>query len=167
VPVVKLKLPPNQSRPGQFPGTRSGRAVDSARSGAELSPVAALAHDLRSPLAAVLGFARLAREDLRAGDALRAAGLIERIERSAAMLEAILECALDDRGRANAADLGSVLEQIRAERKRDLERRGIRLVSPESWPALAVNPAALYRLVNNLVGNAIDHMGYAIVAPFA
>ena len=127
-----------------------------------LSEVAALAHDLRSPLAAVLGFVRLAKEDLEAGDLARAATLLDRVERSAAMLGAMVESVLDSRGAPIAqADLGGVLEQVRGERKRDLERRGIRLLSPEETPLLSVQQVDLYRLVSNLVGNAIDHMGSA------
>jgi len=135
------------------------RRIRSAIGDSPLPPVAALAHDLRSPLAAVLGFARLAREELEAGDATRAATLIERIERSATMMESMLCGALGQPAHASVADLRSVLEQVRAERKRELERRGIRVLAPENAPAFAVGQADLYRLVSNLVGNAIDHMG--------
>ena len=141
--------------------TRADRSVE-RRAGLtahELAAVAALAHDLRSPLSAVLGFARLAREDLAAGDNARAALLIDRIERSASTLGAILRCALDESACPSTADLNGVLEQISTERKPELERRDIRLLTPEDPPALGVRHAELYRLVNNLVGNAIDHMG--------
>ncbi len=134
-------------------GTRAEPAPTS------LPAAAALAHDLRSPLAAVLGFARLAREDLAAGDTARAALLIERIERSAGMLEAVLRSALEPADVAPVADLAGVLAQVRAERKRDLERRGIHLSAPTDAPPLAARPADLYRLVSNLVANAVEHMG--------
>jgi signal transduction histidine kinase len=124
--------------------------------------VAALAHDFRSPLAAVLGFVRLAKEDLQAGEVDHATTLLGRIERSASTLEAMLDSVLGSPRTPGAqADLCGVLEQVRAERKRDLERRRIRLLGPEETPLLSVGQADLYRLVSNLVGNAIDHMGNA------
>ncbi len=125
----------------------------------EPPPIASLAHDLRSPLAAVLGFARLAREELASGDVGRAGLLIQRIERSARTLESILQSVLEPASAPHAADLPRVIEQIRSERKFELERRAIRLLAPENAPALAVRSADLYRLLSNLIGNAIDHMG--------
>jgi two-component system osmolarity sensor histidine kinase EnvZ len=135
----------------------------------DLSPVAALAHDLRSPISAVLGFARLAREDLDAGDLGRAKAFLERIERSAAVIDAVLEAALagDSRETAVPADLDLALEQIRSERKGDLERGRIRVIAQSDAPGFAVRQADLYRLLSNLVGNAIDHMGTAVNATIA
>jgi signal transduction histidine kinase len=117
----------------------------------------------------VLGFSQLAREDLRAGHVARVALLLDRIERSAAMLDAMLQSALDARlapGRARAS-LGSVLEQVHAERKCELEQRAIRLVCVGDAPLFAIRQSDLYRVVSNLVGNAIDHMGAASDATIA
>ncbi len=122
----------------------------------------ALAHDLRSPLSAVLGFARLAREDLASGTTTRAAHLIARIEQSASTLDGILRSALTPMHGFENADISQVLEQIRAERKQEFERRGIRLLAPDDPPMLACRRAELYRLLSNLVGNAVDHMGDAV-----
>lgn len=131
------------------------------------APLEALAHDLRSPLSAVLGFARLAREDLASGAPARAASLIARIEQSASTIDEMLRGALTPMRGAETADVSQVLEQVRSERKRELERRGIRLLSPEDPPVLACRPSELYRLLSNLVGNAIDHMGEALAPEIA
>ena len=162
---MKLPLPfthadrglPVSVKDGELAGDPRSREL--AHGAGEPSPVAALAHDLRSPLSAVLGFARLAREDLAEGNTARAALLIDRIERSASTLEEILRAALGGSSCAHTADLASVLEQIRAERKGELEEREIQLTTPEDPPVLSVRRADLYRLASNLVGNAIDHMG--------
>lgn len=106
----------------------------------------------------MLGFARLAREDLVAGDFERAADLINRIERSAATMDAILLGALGESAN-DVSDPSRVVEQIRAERKLELERRHISLLGPAESPLLAVAHAQLYRLMTNLIGNAIAHMG--------
>jgi signal transduction histidine kinase len=140
------------------PPARSSRSHVAADGADPREAVAALAHDLRSPTAAVLGFARLARQDLAAGDLTRALDLIDRIERSASTMDAILLGALGEPARP-VSDLVRVVDQVRAERKLELERRHIRLVGPTESPLLGVADAQLYRLMTNLIGNAISHMG--------
>jgi signal transduction histidine kinase len=122
------------------------------------SAVAALAHDLRSPLCGVIGFARLASEELARGNTTRAAALLERVQRSAGTLAALVQAAADSPAH-QTADLVRVVEEVRAERKHDFERKRARLEAPADAPRLACPPASLYRVLSNLIGNALDHMG--------
>lgn len=134
-------------------------ALPAVAAGRDAEAAARLAHDLRSPLAAVLGFARLAREEIGA-DSSRADLLLTRLERSARTMEEILCGALHDSAcSVPPADPCEVLEQIRGELKARLERHRIALSVPEEAPRLACRRADLYRILSNLIGNAIEHMG--------
>jgi signal transduction histidine kinase len=140
---------------------REIEARDAARRDLEL--ITCFAHDLRSPLAAVLGFARLLRDEVGGESNPRAATLLARLERSAATIDEILRSGLRERPlRAKAADAREVLEQIRAERKASLELAGIDLSLPDDAPRVACCRSDLYRVLSNLIGNAIAHMGAPI-----
>ena len=146
-------------------GARGNRALllewaDERRHAALAPPLSAFAHDLRSPLAAVLGFARLAREDLLDGSLSRAQQLVGRIERSARTIETMISAALQSAPAASVvADPHEVLEQIRGEIKARLDAGGIGLALPDDPPLLACDRIQLYRLLSNLICNAIEHMG--------
>ena len=126
----------------------------------------ALAHDLRSPLAGVLGFSRLLREDY--AEQLDETGrhFIDRIERGARSMERLLRDLLElarigQPGEVPALiDAHALLRQLAADLKPRLEETGIALVLPagQSGP-LYCDRARLYQLFSNLIGNAIQHMG--------
>lgn len=136
-------------------------APDAARGQVRAVPsLPALAHDLRSPLAAVLGFARLAGEELSDGSAPRIQHLVSRIEQSARTMAAMIDAAQ----RAvpspdQITDPLEVLLQLHAELKSRLDARHIRLLLPEDPPQVSCDRTQLYRLLTNLLVNAIDHMG--------
>ncbi|MBM4381846.1 MAG: HAMP domain-containing histidine kinase [Deltaproteobacteria bacterium] len=148
------------SRRASAHGARLGDATLVYVEWEETAPdrVAALAHDLRSPLCGVIGFSRLAREELARGNTARAVSFLERIERFAGTLQALIESAADPTHQP-LADVTRVVEEIRAERKQELDRKGVRLVTPLDAPALACAPGSLHRVLSNLIDNAIDHMG--------
>jgi len=128
--------------------------------------VQALAHDLRSPLVALLGFSRLLRQDY--GELLNQTGahFLDRIEQSGRTMESLIHDLLElsrigQRGdRPSFVDPRAVFMQLQAELKPRLESAGIRLVLPNAPPSLVYcDRTRLYQVMSNLIGNAIDHMG--------
>jgi PAS domain S-box-containing protein len=124
-----------------------------------------LAHDLRSPLVALLGFSRLLRQDF--GDLLDDTGghFIDRIEKAARMMESLIHDLLElsrigkHGERARLVDPRAVLLQLGAEFKPRLDEGGIRLSLPENPPLVFCDRTRLYQVFSNLIGNAVDHMG--------
>jgi signal transduction histidine kinase len=127
-----------------------------------------LAHDLRSPLVALLGFSRLLRQDY--GDRLDDTGahFIDRIEQAGRTMEALIHDLLELSriGRPGEhpvlIDPRSVLTQLAAELKPRLEADGIELRMPDHPPLLYCDRTRLYQVFSNLIGNAIDHMGEGV-----
>lgn len=127
--------------------------------------VNALAHDLRSPLVAVLGFSRLLRQDY--GGLLDQTGVhfIDRIEQAGRTMESLIHDLLElsriegPGEPAPLVDPQAVLLQLKAELKPRLEDAGIELVLPEAPTRIACDRIRLYQVFSNLIGNAIEHMG--------
>jgi len=160
---------------GKFAGTvLSLRAVSAnqpllselQRKNAELEHcVHALAHDLRSPLVALLGFSRLLRQDY--GAQLDDTGLhfIDRIEQAGRTMEDLIHDLLElsrigqSGERKSLVDPKTVLNQLYAELKPRLDAGQIRLLLPSDPPLVYCDRTRLYQVFSNLIGNAIDHMG--------
>jgi PAS domain S-box-containing protein len=124
-----------------------------------------LAHDLRSPLVALLGFSRLLRQDY--GDRMDETGchFLDRIEQAGRTMEVLIHEILElsrigrSGDRRSLVDPRIVLLQIAAELKPRLDAQGIQLMTPASPPMVFCDRTRLYQLFSNLIGNAIDHMG--------
>jgi two-component system sensor kinase FixL len=124
-----------------------------------------LAHDLRSPLVALLGFSRLLRQDY--GARLDDTGLhfVDRIEQAGRTMETLIHDLLElsrigQPGERRAlVDPRSVLQHLHAELKPRLDAAGIDLVLPASPPLVYCDRTRLYQVFSNLIGNAIEHMG--------
>ncbi len=124
-----------------------------------------LAHDLRSPLVALLGFSRLLRQDY--GDRLDDTGthFVDRIEQAGRTMEALIHDLLElsrigQPGEHPAMiDPRAVLLQLEAELKPRLETEGITLTLPKDPPLVYCDGTRLYQVFANLIGNAIEHMG--------
>ena len=136
------------------------------RKNAELEhTVHAVSHDLRSPLAAMLGFSRLIREDY--ADVLDDKGqhFVRRIEEAGRTMEGLIHNLLELSRIGSTqpvripVDPVEVLGQIRAEVKPRLEAAGVTLSYHEAPPMLPCDRTQLYQVLSNLIGNAIDHMG--------
>jgi PAS domain S-box-containing protein len=124
-----------------------------------------LAHDLRSPLVALLGFSRLLRQDY--DKRLDDTGLhfVDRIEQAGRTMETLIHDLLElsrigqSNERRGMVDPRSVLQQLHAELKPQLDASGIELLLPAHPPLIYCDRTRLYQVFSNLIGNAIEHMG--------
>jgi PAS domain S-box-containing protein len=127
--------------------------------------VHSLAHDLRSPLVALLGFSRLLRQDY--GTQLDDTGehFIDRIEQAGQTMEELIHDLLEFSRIGEGGDRRSMVDprilllQITAEVKERLDSIGARLDIPDHPPLVYCDRTRLYQVLSNLIVNAIDHMG--------
>jgi signal transduction histidine kinase len=143
------------------------READLVRTNEELEHcVTSLAHDLRSPLVALLGFSRLLRQEYESLLDQTGRHFIDRIEQAGRTMEGLVHDVLElsrigQSGEHLAmVDPRGVFAQLKAELKPRLDDRGVELRLAESSPPLVyTDRTRLYQLLSNLIGNAIDHMG--------
>lgn len=127
--------------------------------------VRALAHDLRSPLVSMLGFARLLRQDYRARLDDTALHFIDRIEEAGLTMEALIDDLLDFSRIGSPSEPPSlvdplaVLRQIQAEYKPRFEATHTQLDLPDDAPLVFCERTRLYQIFSNLLRNALEHMG--------
>jgi PAS domain S-box-containing protein len=127
--------------------------------------VQALAHDLRSPLVALLGFSRLLRQDYAENLDETGTHFVDRMEQAGRTMERLIQDVLELSriGRAGEhrmlVDPRIVLLQLNAELKPRLDAEEIRLVLPDHPPMVYCDRTRLYQVFSNLIGNAIEHMG--------
>jgi len=124
-----------------------------------------LAHDLRSPLVALLGFSRLLRQDYGSRLDDTGAHFLDRIEQAGRTMEELIHDLLElsrigrQGERPAMVDPRTVLAQLAAELKPRLDAEGIRLALPDDPPLVYCDRTRLYQVFANLIGNAITHMG--------
>ena len=124
-----------------------------------------LAHDLRSPLVALLGFSRLLRQDY--GARLDDTGLhfVDRIEQAGRTMEMLIHDLLElsrigQPGERRALiDPRAVLQHLHAELKPRLDAPASSSCCPQHPPLVFCDRTRLYQVFSNLIGNAIEHMG--------
>ena len=132
--------------------------------------LAAISHDLRTPLAAVVGAAsslQTQREKLSVAEQDR---LVESIVSEATYLSTVTENTLQLVRLANSAEdlqrgwesieeiVGAVLARVR---RRDPERR-IRSSVPKGLPLIKADPVLLAQLIENLLDNALKYTAQAV-----
>jgi PAS domain S-box-containing protein len=122
-----------------------------------------VSHDLRSPIASLLGFTRLLRDDYEEVLASTGNQFLDRIEAAGRNMESLLQGMLElsrigarppERTRVNPQ---STLMQLRSELKLRLDEKRIRLSIPENPPTVLADATQLYQLFSNLIGNAVSH----------
>lgn len=121
-----------------------------------------VSHDLKAPLCAIGTIASWIAEDYK--DKLDDAGreqlstLIQRTLRMHDMIEGILQYSRVGRvkGKPDRIDTGKVAEQVRESLS---PPDGIRINIHEPMPAITIDPTQITQVIQNLVGNAIKHIG--------
>jgi len=124
--------------------------------------VQTLAHEIKSPLAAIRGAAELLREPMSEPARARFAGNIEeQVARAQDLVERMLELTtLERRGtleRVERVSLAQVVRLVVAEAAHIAERKRMRFEVDVPEPVLALGDAfLLQRAISNLVRNALD-----------
>ena len=119
-----------------------------------------IAHDLRAPLRAISGYARIVLEDMRADIPGEACKLLERIglnaERMGGLIDALLSFGQLSRQpfQPRSVDLDRVLDEVLGWMHVDMGDRSVR-VRREALGAAVADPALVRIALTNLVSNAI------------
>lgn len=141
----------------------AGLTSELRRSNEHLEQFASVAsHDLRSPIIVVNGFLELLALDYAEVLDERALGYIDRAQQAGRRMASLIN-ALLTHSRLGAApsiepvDLALVVDQVRDDLLHDIDRLKADLVVQGELPVVNGDPALVYQLMQNLVGNALKH----------
>ena len=124
--------------------------------------VANASHELRTPLARLKTLAQVALADPNASvESLRAAHdrVLASEQQLEQLIDALLSLASSERGldRRQLVDLTALVGEVLADRRDEIERRGLRLHATLDTVRIQGDPQLLERLAANLIDNAIRH----------
>jgi signal transduction histidine kinase len=124
--------------------------------------VANASHELRTPLARLKTLAQVALADPNASvESLRAAHdrVLASEQQLEQLIDALLSLASSERGldRRRPVDLAALVGEVLADRRDEIERRGLRLHATLDPARIQGDPQLLERLAANLIDNAIRH----------
>ena len=127
--------------------------------------LAMLAHDIKNPLSAILGYIDLLLEEFPADSQKPELGFIQRLKSNALTITSLIANYLDlakvEAGRLvlhkTPQDLGQILQNICDQYEAVAQRNGqvIHLERPDNIPRLLSDPVALERVFANLIQNAL------------
>ncbi|MEL6769256.1 MAG: ATP-binding protein, partial [Pseudomonadota bacterium] len=122
-----------------------------------------VSHDLKSPLVSIGGFTRKAEKAISREEAERALEALGRVrsnvETMGRLIAGILQLSRIGRERMTPAPIQwpQLLERLQGALAADLEAREATIEVVGELPPLAADPTLFYRLVQNLVANALAH----------
>ncbi len=124
--------------------------------------VANASHELRTPLARLKTLVQVALADPNASvESLRATHdrVLASEQQLEQLIDALLGLASSERGldRRQSVDLAALVGEVLADRRDEIERRGLRLHATMDPARIQGDPQLLERLVTNLIDNAIRH----------
>jgi len=170
-PVRMLGTAQDVTRAREAEAERAAEAERSAAGRARDDALALLAHDLRSPLAVVVGYVQLLARQARDGavEIDRVRSYIGRIEESARQMTSLLDDLLADADaeagnepiETEPTDLAETIRRIAAHHAAVGASSGIVAEVPDHEVVAEVNRPKLERALHNLVTNAIKYGGDA------
>ncbi len=120
-----------------------------------------VAHDLRAPLRGITGFGQALREDFGEQLPLQARGYIEKMQSSAAKMDALicdlLKYATVGRQELvrSAVSLDDAVRAVQSLLETEIQHAGARIDIPTPLPAVNADPTLLTVVLQNLISNAI------------
>lgn len=122
-------------------------------------------HDLRSPLASMLGFTQLLRRDYDQILSDTGRQFTHRIEQNARRMESLIENLFDlaridfESGHRTLIDCDSILQDLKKELTYRLSEQDVELQIPDVSSPVFSSRSYLYQIFSNLVINSLEHMG--------